>query len=88
MATEMSEAIKALNSEAQYHIIGGDIDTCTINWLADTPAISRSDIKAKMAAMDAEKAQAEIDKAADKTSGTNKLKALGLTDSEITALID
>jgi adenylosuccinate synthase len=44
----VTEAIKAINSNAKYKIVGSDIDTCEIEWI-DTTAISKSDIKAKMA---------------------------------------
>ena len=45
---DVTEAIKAINSNAKYKITGSDIDTCEIEWF-DTTAISKSDIKAKMA---------------------------------------
>jgi len=44
----VTEAIKAINSNDKYSITGSDIDTCEIEWI-DTTAISKSDIKAKMA---------------------------------------
>ena len=44
----VTEAIKTINSNAKYKIVGSDIDTCEIEWI-DTTAISKSDIKAKMA---------------------------------------
>ena len=44
----VTEAIRAINSKAKYVITGSDIDTCEIEWI-DTTAISKSDIKAKMA---------------------------------------
>ena len=40
------------------------------------------------AALDAEQAEAAAAKAADRASGNAKLKELGLTDDEITALVD
>ena len=45
---KVTEAIQAINSNAKYKITGSDIDTCEIEWF-DTTAISKSDIKAKMA---------------------------------------
>ena len=45
---KVTEAIQAINSNAKYKIVGNDIDTCEIEWF-DTTAISKSDIKAKMA---------------------------------------
>ena len=44
----VTEAIQAINSNAKYKIVGNDIDTCEIEWF-DSTAISKSDIKAKMA---------------------------------------
>jgi len=45
---KVTEAIQAINSNAKYKIVGNDIDTCEIEWF-DTTAISKSDIKTKMA---------------------------------------
>ena len=45
---KVTEAIKSINPEAKYKTTGSDIDTCEIEWF-DTTAISKSDIKAKMA---------------------------------------
>ena len=48
---KVTEAIQAINSNAKYKIVGSDIDTCEIEWF-DTTAISKSDIKAKMAELE------------------------------------
>ena len=77
-------AVKIINSDAKFSISGNDLNSIT--WEDGTSAISKSDIEAKLTQaqneLDAE-AQASID---NKTSATNKLKALGLTDAEIGAL--
>tara|TARA_B100001173_G_scaffold274629_1_gene254361 strand:+ start:884 stop:1114 length:231 start_codon:yes stop_codon:yes gene_type:complete len=73
------EAILKINPNAKAKVWGDDINTCEIEWLDNTTQISKEDIKAKLNA----EAQEEID---NKTSATNKLKALGLTDAEIEAL--
>ena len=40
-------AILAINPEAEFHIVGGDLDTCEITWLEGTDEISKADIQAK-----------------------------------------
>ena len=47
------EAIHKINPNAKVVIIGSDIDTCTIEWRKGTPEISKSDIKVKMAELQA-----------------------------------
>jgi hypothetical protein len=78
------KAIKIINPDAEVSISKNDLDT--IVWENGTNPISKSDIEAKL-----EQAQNELDTEAqevidNKTSATNKLKALGLTDAEIKAL--
>jgi len=79
------KAIKIINPNAKVSISENDLNT--IVWENETTPISKSDIEAKLEQaqneLDAE-AQAKID---NKTSAQNKLKALGLTDAEIEALI-
>ena len=41
------EAIRSLNNDALVHVIGSDIDDCTIEWLEGTAEISKADIKAE-----------------------------------------
>ena len=45
-----NEAITSLNPTAEYVVRGGDkgIDACSIEWLNDTPAISKADIKTEI----------------------------------------
>jgi|TARA_R100000479_G_scaffold150677_1_gene86294 hypothetical protein len=42
------EAILLINPDAKACVYGSDIETCTINWLNGTTAISKEDIKAKL----------------------------------------
>lgn len=41
------EAIRSLNNNALVHVIGSDIDDCTIEWLEGTAEISKENIKAE-----------------------------------------
>ena len=79
-------AILKINSNAKFAVRGTDIDTCEIEWHDNTTPISKEDIKAQIPTVEAEIEQEKIDKANNKTSAHNKLKALGLTDAEIEAL--
>ena len=81
------KAILKINPNAQFTVIGNDIDTCEIKWLNGTAEISKSDIKYKLSIVEQEIKDAETAVANNKTSATNKLKALGLDDDEIKALI-
>ena len=71
-----SDAIKAINPNAKY-TCSGDLEN--IIWLDGTPAISKSDIEAKLSELQT----TEITTIA---SAKAKLKALGLTDTELSAL--
>tara|TARA_R100001460_G_scaffold60186_1_gene100213 strand:- start:401 stop:652 length:252 start_codon:yes stop_codon:yes gene_type:complete len=72
-------AIKKINPNAEFEASNVD----NIIWKNGTTPISKSDIEAQYAIVEAE-AQAAIDK---KASGKQKLKDLGLDDDEIQALI-
>ena len=83
---EIVKAIRKINPDAKVVVRGSDIDTCEIEWIVGTE-ISKSDIKSKLTIVEQEikdAEQAAIDK---KASGKAKLKALGLDDDEIKALI-
>jgi hypothetical protein len=80
------KAILKINPNAKFAVRGTDIDTCEIEWHDNTTPISKEDIKAQIPTVEAEIEQEKIDKANDKISAQNKLKALGLTDAEIEAL--
>ena len=46
------EAILLINPDAKACVYGSDIETCTIDWLHGTAAISKEDIKAKISSME------------------------------------
>ena len=48
----IADAIKKINSDAQFSITGNDIHTCEIEWLEDTTPISKENIKSKMSEVD------------------------------------
>ena len=83
----ITEAILKINPNAKVVVRGSDIDTCQIEWLEGTSEISKADIKAQIPTVEQEiidEAQAKIDK---KASAITKLKALGLDDDEVNAII-
>jgi hypothetical protein len=82
---EIIRAIRKINPNAKVIVRGSDIDTCEIEWIVGTE-ISKSDIKSKLTIVEQEIKDADTATANNKTSATNKLKALGLTDAEIKAL--
>ena len=77
------EAIKKINPTAEVSVSGEDINT--IVWENETTPISKSEIEAMIPVVEAEMAQAKIDKEQAEQSAINKLKALGLTDAEVEA---
>jgi len=79
------KSIFAINPTAQFTFEEEDIDN--IQWLNGTTPISKSDLEAKMSTIEAEIAQVETDKQTKKASGKAKLKALGLDDDEIKAVM-
>jgi len=81
----IQKAILKINPNAIVTVRGTDIDTCEIEWQDGTTPISKADIEAKMAELPTLEEEA-TEKANNKTSAQNKLKALGLTDAEIEAL--
>jgi len=72
-------AIKKINPNAEFE--ASDIDN--IIWKNNTTPISKSDIEAQYATVEAE----EENKTNKKASGKQKLKDLGLDDDEIKALM-
>jgi len=79
------KAILKINPKAEVVVRGSDINTCEIEWLNGTTPIAKSEIEAMIPVVEAEMAQAKIDKEQAKQSAINKLKALGLTDAEVEA---
>ena len=49
----IDKAIKKINPKAQFIIYGDNLDTCTIKWI-NTTEISKSDIEAKQAELQAD----------------------------------
>jgi hypothetical protein len=48
------KAILKINPNAEFTVIGDDINTCEIKWLNGTTPIPKADIEAKMAELQAE----------------------------------
>jgi len=84
MKNKIIESILKLNPTAQVVVRGTDINTCEIEWHNCSP-ISKSEIQAQIPIVEAEIAQAKLDKEQAEQSAINKLKALGLTDAEVEA---
>jgi hypothetical protein len=83
----IGNAILKINPNAVFTVRGNDIDTCEIEWLENTSPISKADIKAQIPIVEAEIEQEKQDAETKKTSGKQKLLDLGLTESEVKALI-
>lgn len=85
MKIGICETILALNPTAQVSCSGDDINT--IEWLSNTPVIANNIILAKQIELqNAEDNRIEQEKI-NKQSALNKLKALGLNDAEIKAIL-
>jgi len=83
MKNRIIEAIYLINPDAQVSVSGDDINS--IVWENGTTPISKSDIETKLLKIPS-KEEEDNQKADNKKSAQNKLKALGLTDAEIEAL--
>ena len=83
MKNKIIEAISLINPDAQVSVIGDDINS--IVWENGTTPISKSDIETKLLEIPS-KEEEDNQKADNKKSAHDKLKALGLTDAEIEAL--
>ena len=79
----IEKAIFKINSVAEFSINADDINQIT--WLNGTTPISKEDIEAMMPTVKAEIEQKKLDKEQANQSAIDKLKALGLTDTEIEA---
>ena len=77
---KIGKAIAEIDNTAQVSLTVGDIDSIT--WLNGSTPIEKSVIEAKIAEMET----AEANKS-DADKGKDKLKELGLSDAEISALI-
>ena len=81
----IDKAILKINYNAQFTIIGDDLNTCEITLHNGTTPIPKAEIEAKIAELPTEEEEA-AQKETEKTSGKQKLKDLGLTNAEIKAL--
>ena len=81
----IDEAIKKINPNAKFTVNAEDYNQIT--WLDGTTPISKADIEAMIPTVETEIANAEQAAIDKKASGKAKLKALGLDDDEIKALI-
>ena len=84
----LQEAILELNKNAKFRVYDSDVKK--IQWLDCTKAISESKITSKLSELkttyEKTKETKEQKIKTDKNSAIKKLKDLGLTDDEITAL--
>jgi len=84
----ISKAIKKINSNAEVSMSGTDISALdTIIWENGTQPINKQDILDLVPECLAEIEAEEQSKIDNKQSALNKLKALGLNDAEIKAII-
>jgi len=81
------DAILSINPNAKVVTKGSDIDTIEIDWLEGTTEISKTDIQAKLIELNNKEEQEKQDAINKKASGKQKLLDLGLTESEVKALI-
>jgi len=79
------KAIQKINPTAEVSVSGDDINT--IIWENGTTPIPVADIQAQIPIVEQEIAQEETDKETKKATGKQKLLDLGLTESEVKALI-
>ena len=85
MKINLANAIKSINNSAEFCYSGDDINT--IEWLNGTQPIANNIILAKQIELqNAEDNRIEQEQI-NKQSALNKLKALGLNDAEIKAII-
>ena len=52
------KAVLKINPNAEFTVIGDDINTCEIKWLNGTTPISKADIESKMAELPTEEEEA------------------------------
>ena len=83
MIIKLAKAILKINPNAKFTIQDNNVNQIT--WENGTTPISKSEIEAMIPVVEAEIAQAELDKKQAEQSAIDKLKALGLTDAEVEA---
>jgi hypothetical protein len=85
MKIDIINTIKAINPNAVVCVSADDINQ--IEWLENTTPISNNIILAKQIELQAEEDNRLAQEQTNKQSALNKLKALGLSDAEIKAII-
>ena len=85
MKIGICETITSLNPTAQVSCSDNDVNR--IEWLANTPVIANDIILAKQAELQALEDNRLVLEEQNKQSALNKLKALGLNDAEIKAIL-
>jgi hypothetical protein len=78
------DVLEMLCNGVEYVCNGADYEN--INWLGNTPAITKAQFKAGFDEYDAWKAQRDAAKATAKAAAESKLAALGLTTDDLRAL--
>jgi len=79
------KAIQKINPQAEVSVSGEDINS--IVWENGTKPISKSEIELQIPIVEQELKDAEANRIAKKESAKAKLKALGLDEEEIKAII-
>jgi hypothetical protein len=85
ISLKYAEAIKSINNIGAV-VSGNTEEEIEINWLGENP-ISIEVIKNKISEIENNDALKKAQEQANKQSALNKLKALGLTEAEIKAII-
>jgi len=81
----IAKAIQKINPTAQFSYNDENINTIT--WHNGTPPIPKDQILAMIPVVEQEIVNKKIQEEQDKQSAISKLKALGLNDAEIKAII-
>ena len=81
------ESILKINPNAEVVVRGDDINTCQIEWLNGTTQISKSQIEAMIPVVQQEQENKLAQQESKKQSAIAKLKALGLDEEEVKAII-
>jgi len=85
MKIGICDTILALNPTAQVSCSGNDVNK--IEWLKNTPVIAKNIILAKQIELQAEEDNKIVQQESKKQSAIAKLKALGLDEEEVKAII-
>ncbi len=85
MKIGICDTILALNSTAQVSCSGDDVNK--IEWLSNTPVIAKNIILSKQLELQTEEDNKIAQQESKKQSAIAKLKALGLDEEEVKAII-